>query len=255
MSNIKYQGSVKRLGLFFLFFFCLNCLASETSNPNSTGLRIGIIDTGFCLANAYDATGSLRENCDEKKKESFRNHGHWVFKELGIKTLIFPVIVFDNEAKQKPTYWKKAFHYLNENKVDLILMASSLPIEKIEQMNLEIPKSMTLFVASGQAGKSIDAFDLLWPQVLAPQENIIIIGSYFEEDNTLIENTRLLNKEKIDFYFSGESKGLLKESSLAVTSALKKAIKLCPTKAMKACLKKKSKQIKFFESHTKAFTY
>lgn len=245
-QNLKkiFKGLAVMLGLFF------------SLQIDAAGLKIGIIDTGFCgSAFVFDATNSVKMKCPAGKSKDFRYHGQWVLQQLNYTGEVFPVIVFDKDKKQKEEYWVKALQYLKEKQVDVVLMATSLPFTT-KTPALKLEDKVIYYVAAGQTGLGINAQTKLWPQVLGKKQNMIVIGAYLEEDKSPMEHPRLLNKELVDFYFTGEKiKGsYLKSSSLAVTLALKKALSLCPHPD-KVCLMKKSKPIKLWPLKKEFLTY
>lgn len=239
------------LGLFFL-----------NSSLLAKDINVAIFDTGFCHSKTFDATNSVKMTCPEqknRKKRSFRYHGQWVLEQLkkeldGKKINIYPVIVFDKNSKQDQSYWRNAFDYISEKKIDIILLASSLPHSK-EKISLKLPKNILTFIASGQTGMAIKKDTKLWPQS-SNSDNMLIIGSYLEDGSSLVDDPNLIYREKIDYFFSGEADKVLplKGSSLAVTKALAWAIKKCKTD-FKKCLRKKRKLIKLWPLKEKFYSY
>lgn len=254
MKFTSYQGLALLLGLFFT-------LSTSAQKPKEKAIKIGIVDTGFCTSEqVYDATNSVQMKCPATQSKNFRYHGQWVLKKLKNQlkkpVLFYPTIVFDQQREQKEVYWKKALNYLHKQKVDIILLASSLPFAH-SSPKLKLNNNTVYFVASGQRGLGINGQTKLWPQSLPQAPNVLIIGAFLEEDNTPLIHPRLMYANKVSYYFSGEKEkgSYLKSSSLAVTTALIKALQVCSLNKLTQCLQNQAKKITLWPKKKSFLTY
>jgi hypothetical protein len=205
-------------------------------------LKIAIVDTGFCtkriktsasiiIAPALDMTNSVKLNCDDMKdndlKTQGRFHGHLVLEEL-IKYLpkessltIFPLVIYNASGKQTQEAWDQAIAWIKKENIELVLTASGL-IGPAPALN-ELPSIW--FIPSGRIGGSVKKDSILFPQSLAPKENIFIIGDYFD-GKTIVYDQALLYESAIDFSFASGDSGLT-GTSRTVAHALGKAIDVC----------------------------
>lgn len=243
------------------FFISLELLASP--------IKVGIIDTGFCLGDKpkavkiidpYQAAGKILINPCQLSKEHPRLHGQLVLEHflavLGnqVEVEIYPIVVFDDRGKQKLEFWKKAFQ--KAQNLDVLLIASGFPYYKRLS---GLPKLPTLaFAASGTREGGIKKNTSLYPQELAPHKDLLLIGAYSPSirKNDAMVDSRRMYPDKIDYYFpSVNGKELLTGSSRAVAEALGKALRDCPLKSMKSCLKSRVKLIKVLNLKRKIPTY
>jgi len=204
--------------------------------------HIAVIDTGFCnksslVQKPVDLTSSVQLDCKKLDKKNRRFHGHFVlekFLDLNRRKdlVISPLIVFDSDGIQKEEYWLKAIQWIKKNKVDLILTASGLKVEKSLG-----PLNVLTVAASGQVSGKIRRFHKLWPQSFQSQ-NLILIGNLIREDKkTVYVDHLLLHKERIDYFVEEES------SSKAVAIAMAKALNKCKDDEIKKCFENQVKTL------------
>lgn len=237
------------LALFFAF------------SAHST-IKVGVIDTGFCLGDKpkarkihkpFEAAGKIHIDPCKLSREHPRLHGSLVVEHflsvLGnqVDIEIFPIVVFDDRGKQKLSFWKKAMDY--SKNLDVLLIAAGFPYYKRLS---GLPTLPTLaFVASGSREGGIKSNTSLFPQELAPHKNLLMIGAYspsIRKNDALVDSRRMY-PNKIDYFFpsiSGNEK--LTGSSRAVATALGIALRRCPLQSMKACLKSRRTTIKVLNS-------
>ncbi|TNE97705.1 MAG: hypothetical protein EP326_10985 [Deltaproteobacteria bacterium] len=223
----------KAPGLFLgLFLFTSILFASAEAK-----LHIAFVDSGFCnksplVKKQVDLTQSVKINCNKVEKQNRRFHGHFVLEKfLSLNKrkdlVITPLVVFDKDGLQKTEYWLKAMDWIKKNKVDLIVTASGLRVEK----NLG-PLPVLTIAASGQVSGKIRRFHKIWPQSF-PSQNLILVGNMIrEEDNIYFADNLLLNESRIDFYIDEES------SSKAVAVGAARALNKCQFPNLKLCLAK-----------------
>lgn len=219
----------------------LLCLVNLTVFAHE--IKLGIIDTGFCSLDAFDATKSNVSKCDTSNPKNFRNHGEWIISNIvKEKVKIFPVIVFNKDGKTKDIYWRNALEYLYKKNVDIVLMASALPFASKKESSLRLKEETLHLISSGQKNRFINEKTKLWPQHIAPQKNLILVGTYLTdgEDETPLDNPQLLYKEKTNFFVKEESRAMLKGTSLAVTKLFNYIQKNCAIKEVVKCLKNNS---------------
>ncbi|OUR97163.1 hypothetical protein A9Q84_12615 [Halobacteriovorax marinus] len=246
-KNIKW-GRI----LFFLTFF----IQSSFAGP----LKIALLDTGFCpellktnkfikIHAPIDLTDSVKLNCAKYSKDNRRFHGQWVLeqflKELKSKREIeiTPFIIFDKNANQAESYWKKAF--LKQADFHLFITAAGLPYKGKANITKKITRP--IFVAGATLGKGIRKSSTLWPQVHFNHQQVFTIGSFLEKDQVLgsREDYTLLRPKEMKFFFSsGPTKDHFKGSSRAVATASARAINHCyevilKSKPLSKCLEKK----------------
>jgi hypothetical protein len=257
VRNIKFPRPVL---LRLAFLLCL-----LTPFQSFAALKIAIVDTGFCskriktsasivIAPALDMTNSVKLNCDNFKdsdlKTQGRFHGHLVLEEF-LKYLpkessvtIFPLTIYNGSGKQTIEAWDQAIAWIKKENIDLVLTASGLigaaPTHK------ELPALW--FIPSGRIGGAVKEDSTLFPQSLAPKENIFVIGD-FMEGKTVIYDQGLLYKDVIDYSFASGESGLT-GTSRTVAHALGRAIDVCSlNKKMKSpselrqCLSKIQKNL------------
>ena len=233
-----------------LFFFLLTSSAQAVT-------KIALIDTGFCpekMANVslnapVDLTESVKIDCRHENLKSPRLHGQYVLLEFlshldsnKTKVEIFPLIVFDHRGLQKKIYWEKAIAFVKEKKIDVVVSAAGLPMAADEKEALPKKLPGVWFVPSGRIGPGIKETTQLFPQSLAPLENLFLIGDYYDGKMILFDEG-LLYKDQIDYFFPS-GKGDFKGTSRAVAEASAKALTLCPLTSLstfRACLRKHSK--------------
>ena len=252
--------------------FCFLLLISFQLKAES--LIIAVIDTGFCpyqleaeiknlnlpikVERPKDLTKGLEESVQQKLifcRENFgkldlelnRYHGQKVvsefFSHLKVKRemTILPLIVFDYKGQQTKEAWLKALKILGEQKVDLVLAASSF-LNPDSDFKEDLLGEAVWFVASGQINPFVSKKSTLFPQILAPKEKLILIGDYFDE-SFVIFNQSLMYPDVTDFFFSNKG-SRFKGSSRSVALALARALEICPqTNQMKACLSSKQKKL------------
>lgn len=250
----KILRSVPLLGLTFFSFF--------VSVSAHSALKIAVLDTGFCpeqitisnpkirIQPAIDLTKSVKLDCQNPafNKDLPRFHGHLVIEELlkhlniDTEVTITPLILFDAKGLQHKDYWLAGIDWVKKNKIDFVLSASGL-INREASPKMKLPAIW--FVPSGRTSPHIKKGDGLFPQNLAPAQNLFLIGSYYQYDSKNAENVLydvgLLYQDKIDYYFqSGADK--FSGTSRAVAEGAARAINLCPVNSlMRVCLKKQSK--------------
>lgn len=220
--------------------------------------EVAVIDTGFC-PESIDMTDSVKINCRnialKDLEASPRFHGHWVLsvfhhhlgdKKSGIK--IHPLIVFNDKGEQTKAAWIKALEYIKQKKIPFVLSASGFPTNDI--LTASLPGIW--FVAAGRVERKIINETVLFPQMLAPQKNLFLIGDYQQDSKnaSVFYDQALKYQEKIDYYFpsKGVSPNVFGTSS-AVAEALGKAFRICTTQMknveyLRACLKKNQKILK-----------
>jgi hypothetical protein len=253
----KFQFTVRflfnkilfRLALLGSAFFLLTNLAFASKD-----LKIAMIDTGFCtekikvknikLEEINDFTKSVKfgGNCSKFDKFAPRFHGQLVLEEF-IKYFdhkkkniqIYPLVVFDEAGNQKKEYWLKAIEWIKKNNIEVVVTAAGfITTEKIVS---ELPGLW--FVPSGRVTPQIKKVDSLFPQNLAPMENLFLIGDFYDGRQVLYDQG-LLFQDKIDYYFPAGLKGFV-GTSRAVAEGSARAINLCPISTMRDCLKKLEK--------------
>ncbi len=227
-------------------------------------IKVAVIDTGFChneisklngqtISNTIDMTNSVNLDCHKispaLKNTSQRFHGQHVLQRFlrsaghDKNITVFPLIVFDSNGNQTEAAWFNAINFIKKEKIDIVVAASSLPTKK------RISESLhgVWFVAAGRTERGMTKKDSLFPQLLAPMKNLLIIGDYFESKGNFapLYDQSLLYQNQISYYFpSGE--GPLKGTSRAVAVAAGLAVNLCydflkSQQGLNNCLKKKSK--------------
>jgi hypothetical protein len=224
-------------------------------------LKIAIIDTGFCqskfivnsknitILNSIDMTETNSMNCDKVTSHDLssqkRYHGQKVVNELlkyvppTISFTLFPLVVFDNTGTQSEKGWLKAIEFIKKEKIDVVVSAAGF-IKK-NAMTTELPGIW--FVASGRIERLIDTKTILFPHLLAPLNNLFLIGDYFN-DAQIIYDQSLLYADKIDYHFPS-GKGHFTGTSRSVAEAVGKALLLCyqekdivPIQTLRTCLLK-----------------
>lgn len=257
VRNISFLRPVL-IRLAFLFFLL-------TPLQIFAALKIAVVDTGFCskkikttasvvIAPALDMTNSIKLNCDLLKDSDFKNHGrfhgHRVLEEL-IKYLpkessviIFPLTIYNASGKQTMEAWDLAIEWIKKENIDLVLTASGL----IGSAPALATLPSIWFIPSGRVGGSVKKDSILFPQSLAPKENIFVIGDYFD-GKTIVYDQGLLYESAIDYSFASGDNGLT-GTSRTVAHALGKAIDVCSlNKKMKSpseirqCLSKNQKNL------------
>lgn len=240
-----------------------------STNLFSSTIKVGVIDTGFCFGDMpkvvnikkpYLAAGKILIDPCQLSKSHPRLHGQLVLEHfistLGnqIEVEIHPIVVFNDQGKQKISFWRKAFAYAKD--LDVLLIAAGFPYYKRIS---GLPKLPSLsFVASGTREGGITEKTTLFPQELAPHKDLIMIGAYspaIRKDDAMVDSRRMY-KDKIDYYFpsiNGNEK--LTGSSRAVAQALGFALRNCPLKDMKKCLKSRTKKIKVLNQKEALSTY
>lgn len=251
----------RKLALFgpvlFLFFISI---------PAYSEIRMAIIDTGFCplkskknnvkIEEVVDLTNSVKLDCLKRAKSPARFHGQMVLEEffkyyIPKKQLLhlYPLVVFNSKGDQKKEYWLKALDWIKKNNIDIVLTAAGL-ITNQKIVN-ELPALW--FVPSGRMNPQLKDKNALFPQSLAPLDNLFLIGDYYDGRQVLYDQG-LLFQDKIDYYFPSGSQNF-KGTSRAVAEACAVALNLCPIKNMRGCLLKSSKEYIDNLSQKKIKTY
>lgn len=249
------------LGAAFLFI-----AAFYPTNAYSE-IKVAIIDTGFCpekisrlkknitIQSQIDFTRKKKWDCSKISKKvlnsSPRFHGHKVLLEFlkfapkKEKITVKPMVVFDLNGEQSKEAWIKAIKYVDKGNFDFVLSASGFVTK--EKLVDELPGIW--FVPSGRIERSIKKSTILFPQSLAPQVNLYLIGDYNDGRETFYDQS-LLYQNVIDYYFP-VGKGSFKGTSRAVAEAFGIALRSCykakelsPPHAMRLCLLKKSKNLR-----------
>ena len=191
-----------------------------------------------------DLTDGVLLNCDKGFNENDpRFHGHLVLKEFlkffqgnpKIKgdVHLYPLIVFNKRGDQQSEYWKKAIDWVKKNNISFVFTASGFITNQI--VSPELPA--VWFVPSGRVTPQISKTQNLFPQNLAPKNNLFLIGDYY--DGTMIlYDQGLLYQDKIDYYFPADLKGF-KGTSRTVAEASARALNSCEVEKMRECLAKK----------------
>lgn len=237
---------------FYLVLFSFNSASAQ--------MKIAIIDTGFCpekikLANkqikitpVQDFTNSVNLDCQSVKfdKSTPRFHGQLVLEEFinyyhhqNLSLELYPLIVFNSRGDQKSEYWIKAIEWVKNNKIDLVVSAAGLILSKSNKLPARVLPAVW-FIPSGRTTPQINKDSKLFPQNLAPQNNLFVIGDFYDGQQVLYDQG-LLYQDKIDYYFPSGSNAF-SGTSRAVAEASARAITLCPLASLRECLKKKSKE-------------
>ena len=255
-----------KLALFgpVLFFFCFG-------TTSLASIKIALIDTGFCpnqiknslvkINDVIDLADGTKLDCTGKSfdKTNPRFHGHLVLEEFlkfyqpkiknGEDVILYPIIVFDQHGDQKKEYWKKAINWVSQNQIIFVITAAGFLSD--DKLVKDLPGIW--FVPSGRITPQIKFSQKLFPQNLAPLENLFIIGDFYDGKPPLYDQG-LLYQDKIDYYFPSNMNGF-KGTSRAVAEASAKAISLCEAKNLRECLKKR--RVEFIDnlSHRSIVTF
>ena len=247
--------------VFFLtIFLSFSCLQSAAADE----IKLAIIDSGFCpesrapstkvkIDKPLDMTGTLNFNCaaytKKEKQTSRRFHGQWVLETFlgALKTKhsvrIVPLIVFDKEGNQQEEAWKKSLDFIKKEGINLTIAALGFNTPKA--INSEL--SGIWMVASGKAEGNIKKEMTFFPHMLAPKENLILIGDFFSSPGRSdLYDQNLLYQEFIDFHFA-EGGGHFKGTSRAVALAGARALNICAEQLhlpaqFRQCLQKNAKK-------------
>lgn len=262
LTKINFIQRLHLTGVVFVAFFLIIPFC-----PLYAEVKLALIDTGFCVDRVYknskiiidpaiDLTSTTNFDCQRFDPKNPRFHGQLVLEEFlkfydnkNLVLHIYPLIVFNQHGDQKKDYWLKALDWIKKNKIDFVLTASGL----ITNEKLVSSLTSLWFVPSGRVTPQIKEQSELFPQNLAPIENMFLIGDYYQGKQILYDQG-LLYKDKIDYYFPSGSKDF-KGTSRAVAEAAARALNLCPISNMRACLKKLSKEYVDNLSHSKIQTY
>lgn len=248
--KINFLCKLALVGSAYIIFF-------QNISFAETPLNIAFIDTGFCpdkikiknvkIKEAIDFTNSVALDCKKMDQRSPRFHGQLLLEEFfkfydlkkGSLT-VYPLIVFDKNGDQKESFWVNAISWIRNNKIDVVVTASGFYTNK--KLIIELPALW--FVPSGRLAPKVKKQASLFPQNLAPQENLFIIGDYHDGKQVLYDQA-LLYQDKIDYYFPSGKTGF-RGTSRAVAEASARALNHCPVKTMRTCLKKIQKE--YFDS-------
>lgn len=222
-------------------------------------LNIAIIDSNFCvdkLQTTNDRITIIQVAPTNKSLcrdlSSRRNHGYQVLNILNNEIQhhlrndqsisLYLYNVFDEDGNHLMGRWENSISQINESKIDIVLMATSLPTNLMVKPIKNLLSPLVL-VASGQVGNGIKLRTKLWPHETA-MDNLFIIGS--KVDSKKIERSYpspgLLYQNKISAYYPEQIPGHgLKGSSLAVTLAVSDFIKKCD-EINKGCFDSKIKK-------------
>jgi hypothetical protein len=234
----------------------------------ATPLNIAVVDTGFCsdkiqkkskqhiVQIVKDMTESNKYDCQKITAKELtyapRFHGQNVLNEFlnylpeDISVSIQPMIIYNDKGDQTEEAWMKAIEYIKAQKFDLVLTASGFITDK--KLVNDLPSIW--FVPSGRMERKITIKTQLFPQNLAPLENLFVIGDYYDGKVNFYDQA-LMYQTQIDYYLPSGKKHF-SGTSRAVAHALASALKLCydahaPIKALslRQCLM--NKQVTLFD--------
>lgn len=262
-SIVHFILAHRKIHLFNLFIMALVFLIPVLAFAE---INLAIIDTGFCpskekkrnivIDSVLDITNSVKLDCQKFDLNSLRYHGQNVLNEFlkfynskNQAIHIYPLIVFDKNGEQKKEYWLSAIKWIEKNKIDIVLTASGF----INQEKIEMALPAIWFIPSGRITPQIKKETQLFPQNLAPLDNLFLIGDYYDGRQVLYDQG-LLYQDKIDYYFPNGS-GHFSGTSRAVAEACARALNLCPVKNMRPCLLRNKKEYIDNLSHHKISTY
>ena len=260
-SHLRQMVTCKRLSFSIMrpvlgpVFFFLACLVSFSTEAS---FKIAILDTGFCpeeikvqstieIKPPTDVLGKVVLRCAdytvEQKKSSKRFHGQWVLEQFlasyqGKASLtIHPYIVFNEKGAQTQEAWLKTMAEIKKQNVDVVIVAAGLPT--LTAITKSLPG--VWIVASGRVEGKMTKETSLFPQMLAPLQNLVLIGSYMEgrAGQSDLFDQNLLYVDKIDF-FKPAGSGHFQGTSYAVAMAAGEALTNCTPKKLKACLLSRS---------------
>lgn len=253
--SIFPQEMIKTHKLFNLWLTLFGSAFLLFSLPSFCETKIAFIDTGFCpkllgkpaikINPAIDLTQTVSIDCNRKTINLLdsRYHGQMVLLEF-LKFFkpknpsdfsIYPLIAFDKNGNQKKEYWQNAIKWIEENNINIVISAAGF--QTTEKFLSKLPA--TWFVSSGRVGGGITNETKLFPQFLAPLDNLFIIGDYYD-GRIVLYDQGLIYQDKIDYSFPSGLKGF-KGTSRSVAEAAARAIMLCSPTNMRECLKAKSK--------------
>lgn len=195
-----------------------------------------------------DLTDSVKLDCRQISSKDLLNsprfHGQKVIEtflsrlDKKIPVIVSPLVVFNSRGDQNKEAWMKALSYIEKNRIQFVLSASSLPTKE----NLSPGLQGIWFVAAGRAERGISKETSLFPQLLAPLENLFLIGDYFEgkKGQSDLYDQALLYQQHIDYYFPA-GHGRFTGSSRAAALAACLALNLCAkqiksAKSFRQCL-------------------
>jgi hypothetical protein len=236
-----------------------------------SAINVAIIDTGFCpqkisslnknikILEVIDFTQSVKLDCQKWTLDDSdpRFHGQRLLQEFlntidtkKLHLVIRPIIIFNQLGEQSLDYWLKAIRWVKENHIDIVVSASGLILLENQNSFKEILLSSIWFLPSGRMTPKIKKDTHLFPQALAPRDNLFLIGDYYDGGQILYDQA-LLYQDKIDYYFPAGT-GSFKGTSRAVAIGAGRAINLCSqalSHNFRQCLKLKSKE--YFDSISK----
>jgi hypothetical protein len=262
------------------FTFAILLFPQNTFAKKQFQLKIAVLDTGFCpgllsthpkitVESVADVTQSNNYKCNESTLKGMRFHGQDVL-EVFIHNypsnketptlLVTPVVIFNKNALQKVSYWNQALELVKEH--DIIISATGLPLPRdpTQAKNLlkkaKLPRPLTI-LASGRIAPGIDKKTKLFPQEFYFQENIVLLGSYYQplfESSLAQRDEGLLYQKEISLLFPSSGKKIpkLKGASRALASGSAKLISRCGVFIKKSslslfqkCIEKSAKSLKF----------
>lgn len=274
----------RRVPLFFLFTFLLTLLSS----PIAKEIQIALLDTPSCpslIENSQNITikpvVDLTQNHSYKCYKATLNkrlfHGHWVLEnllkglKLSSKVTITPLVVFDGQGNQKIQYWKRAFDYVKENDIHLVISAAGFPLidEELvkEAMKIEIPK-IPMLLAIGRKSPFLNKEVPLFPHIHHNWQTLTF-GSYhkaFDKKDQASFDLQQFESLRPSYVFPFEDHSQaypkLKGSSLAVSLGGNFILQNCQSrfnltnssllsKSIKDCLDQFSTDISFKNSALK----
>lgn len=276
-QELRKMRNFKLCFIFLLLF--------SSCNPfSSNELRIGIVDSFFCLNNLtygkaviFKAFGANQarlgvgkpHQCAKVKDFRKRLHGHLVLntilehidhkKEFPVKIMLYPVNIFEPNGKTSKENWLKAIEFLNNNKVQYLVTASALAADKLDEIP---PKdtldSMTLIAASGNRLYPITEKTILFPQVHANPQKDWLIGHYLKatqapkgEKKYGFFDFALKYPDKVNYYVINSENDLFKMSSYAVSRAVAHLINKCSKELTNGDSKLLTKCVQFTSSKIK----
>ncbi len=254
MITINFKRGSVLLTLFILALSPSLWGKSTRSSP-SLPVKMAIFDTGFCpgqipslhpfikIHPVFDATSSVHYDCQKIDLKNRRYHGHLVLKRIlnqlqpNSRLEIFPVILFNQQGKQRLSYWQKGIAYALQKNVHLIASATGYPLKPQEK---EAPTRWPslgqsfYFLSSGRKGVGLPQNTQLYPQEKHDQKKVILVGPLYPPLNSQnsskgwLFDPALLYQKKIDYFATtGQAGDLLRGSSRALAEFTRFSLKNC----------------------------